>query len=264
MSDNAPPITPISLDAIRTWLIATTRLFARFAAILIVLAGALIASFLLHLPLIVSYGLILSISAVLFIMLIMMSIKNIVYLYLKSSVWGQIVLYLLVALISARSYLWAIGAINRIFLVDPSNLALTTTVLTAIVFFRYAVMILLATYLLAIGLYFYVRQKDGAQNSDRQKLATKILAKKLYAGAAFVVIVGLSVIAAGNISKYSDQMIQAFAIHIDFYTHHACINDDKGMKDSDGILFLSARDILVAKKAGPMQWQYQHVRCQTP
>ncbi|MGM8909712.1 hypothetical protein ACS8FB_06280 [Psychrobacter sp. 1U1] len=258
MSDNAPPVTPICLDSIRTWLIATTRLFARFSVILIVLAGALIASFLLHLPLIMSYGLILSISAVLFIMLIMMSIKNIVYLYLKFSVWGQIVLYLLVALISARSYLWAIGAINRIFLVDPSNLALTTTVLTAIVFFRYAIMILLATYLLALGLYFYVRQKDGVQNNDRQKLA-----KKLYAGAAFVVIVGLSVIAAGNISKYSDQMIQAFAIHIDFYTHHACINDDKSMKDSDGILFLSARDILVAKKAGPMQWQYQHVRCQT-
>lgn len=253
MSNDAPA-TKVTLDTVRDWLIATTRLFAKFAAILFVLAGALMISFLLHLPLFVSYSLVLIIAAVLFIMLIMVSIKNIVYLYLKSSVWGQIVLYLLVALISARSYLWAIGEINRIFLVNPSHLSITTTVLTAIAFFRHAIIALLASYLLAIGLYFYYKHQHQSSLPNLHPIG-----KRLTAGAAFVGVVSLSLFAVGNLSKYSDQMIQAFAINIDFYTHHTCTGDD--FEDIDGILFLSASDILVAKKVAPMAWRYKKVKC---
>ncbi|MBE0445759.1 hypothetical protein [Psychrobacter sp. FME5] len=125
--EKQPAGTPkVTIDSVREWLIQTTRLFAKFSIILLIIGSALVLSFALDLPLYVSYSLVLLIAAVLFIILIMVSIKNIVYLYLKTSIWGQIVLYLLIALISARAYLWAIGEVNRIFLVDPSNLALTT------------------------------------------------------------------------------------------------------------------------------------------
>ena len=163
----------ITLDIVREWLVQTTQLFAKLAIILIILGSALIVSFMLHLPPYVSYTLVLLIAAVLFIMLIMISIKNIVYLYLKTSIWGQIVLYLLVALLSARAYLWAIGEVNRIFLVDPSNLALTTSVLTGIIFFKYAIMVILGSYLIAIGLYFYIKQTDKLAVNNRQPLGKK-------------------------------------------------------------------------------------------
>ena len=220
----------VTVDTVRDWLIQTTQLFAKFAIVLIILGSALIVSFILHLPLYVTYSFVLLIAAVLFIMLIMISIKNIVYLYLKSSIWGQIVLYLLVALISARAYLWAIGEVNRIFLVDPSNLALTTSVLTGIIFFKYAIMALLGSYLIAIGLYFYIKQTDKSAINNRQPLSKKVLS-----GIAFVFIIGISLIAASNISKYSDALIQAFALKIDFYSYSTCTGND--FEDIEGIFF---------------------------
>lgn len=257
----------ISLDTVRDWLIQTTRLFAKFAIILILLGGALVLSFTLHSPLYITYSIVLMIAAVLFIMLIMVSIKNIVYLYLKTSIWGQIVLYLLVALISARSYLWAIGEINRIFLVDPSNLAITTTVLTATQFFKYAIMVLLGSYLIAIGLYGYIKRKGLTDSNattaeyrqenlnNRQKLN-----KKLLAGASFVLVIILILIIADNISKYSDTIIQSFAIKIDFYSHYTCTGED--FENIEGVLFLSASDILVAKEVGSMAWEFKKVSCE--
>lgn len=245
----------ITLDTVRDWLIQTTQLFAKFAIMLLIVGSALVFSFALDLPRYVSYSFVLLIAAVLFIMLIMISIKNIVYLYLKSSVWGQIVLYLLVALLSVSAYLWAIGEVNRIFLVDPSNLALTTSVLTGIIFFKYAIMALLGSYLIAIGLYFYIKQTDKLEINNRQPLSKKVLS-----GIAFVFIMGISLFAASNISKYSDALIQAFALKIDFYSHSTCTGDD--FEDIEGILFLSASDILVAKKVGSMQWAFKKVKCE--
>ena len=245
----------VTVDAVGEWLTQTTRLFAKFAIMLIILGGALVLSFALHLPLYVPYSLILLIAAVLFIMLIMVSIKNIVYLYLKTSIWGQIVLYLLVALLSARAYLYAIGEINRIFLVDPSNLALTTSVLTGIVFFKYAIMALLGSYLIAIGLYFYIKQTDKSAINNRQPLG-----KKLLSGIAFVFIMGISLVTAGHISKNSDALIQALALKVDFYSHYTCTGED--FQDIEGVLFLSASDILVVKKVGVMEWEFKKVNCE--
>ena len=257
INEQKPVETPkITVDAVREWLIQTTQLFAKFAIILVILSSALVLSFALHLPFYVSYSLTLSIAAVLFIMLIMVSIKNIVYLYLKSSIWGQVVLYLLVALISARAYLWAIGEVNRIFLVDPSNLALTTSVLTAIIFFKYAIMALLSSYLIAIGLYFYFKKTDKPATTNRQPLD-----KKLLTGIAFVFIMGMSLVAIGNISKYSDVLIQAFALKIDFYSYYTCTGDD--FEGIEGVLFLSGNDILVAKKVGSMAWDFKKVQCES-
>lgn len=272
----------ISLDSIRDWLIQTTQLFAKFAYVLIILGSALVLSFSLHLPLYVTYSIVLMIAAVLFIMLIMVSIKNIIYLYLKTSIWGQIVLYLLVALISARSYLWAIGEINRIFLVDPSNMAITTTVLTGIQFFKYAIIVLLGSYLIAIGLYAYIKRRkvtdSGIANKNTKNRNAKDsdatiseyrqesfnnrhkLDRKLLAGAIFVLVIILSLSAAGKISKYSHVMIQAFAIKIDFYSHYTCTGED--FQDIEGILFLSASDILVAKEVGSMAWEFKKVKCE--
>ena len=261
----------VRLDSIRDWLIQTTHLFTKFAITLTVLGSALVLSFTFNLPLYISYSIVLIIAAVLFIMLIMVSIKNIVYLYLKTSVWGQIVLYLLVALFSARSYLWAIGEINRIFLVDSSNLSITTTVLTATQFFKYAIMILLGSYLVAIGLYAYLKLKEtkkykttktGATAEPNQENASspRKITSKLLAGATFVLVVILSIITISNISKYSDTMIQSFAVKIDFYSYYTCTGKD--FEDIDGVLFLSASDILVAKETGPMKWQFKKVKCE--
>ena len=257
IDEKKPVETPkVTIDAVREWLIQTTRLFAKFAIILLALGSALVVSFALHLPLYVSYSLVLLVAAVLFIMLIMVSIKNIVYLYLKTSVCGQIVLYLLVGLLSARAYLWAIGEVNRIFLVDPSNLALTTSVLTGIFFFKYAIMALLGSYLIAIGLYFYVKQTDKSAINNRQ-----LLGKKVLSGIAFVFITSISLVAAGNVSRYSDVLIQAFALKIDFYSHYTCTGDN--FKDIEGVLFLSASDVLVAKEIEPMTWAFKKVQCES-
>ena len=256
IEEKKPAESPkVTVDTVREWLVQTTRLFTKFAFILLILGSALLLSFALHLPPYVFYSLVLLIAAVLFIMLIMVSIKNIVYLYLKTSIWGQIVIYLLVALISARAYLYAIGEINRVFSVDPSNLALTTSVLTGIVFFKYAIMALLGSYLIAIGLYFYIKKEDKLSINNSQPLGKKILS-----GIAFVFIMGISLVAASNISKYSDALIQTFALKIDFYSHYTCTGED--FQDIEGVLFLSASDILVAKKVGSMAWEFKKVKCE--
>lgn len=245
----------VTVDAVREWLTQTTELFAKFAIMLIILGGALVLSFALHLPLYMPYSFILLIAAVLFIMLIMVSMKNIVYLYLKASIWGQIVLYLLVALLSAHAYLRAVGEVNRIFLVDPTNLALTTSVLTGIAFFKHAIMALLGSYLIAIGLYFYIQQTEKLEINNRQPLSKKILS-----GIAFVFIISMSLVTAGHISKNSDVLIQALALKIDFYSHYTCTGED--FQGIEGVLFLSASDILVAKKVGSMEWEFKKVKCE--
>lgn len=265
MSINEPQSTEsqdITLVELKEWLIQTTQLFAKFAIILIFLGSALAFNIVMHLSLVVSYALIIIIGAVLFIMIILFSTKNIVHHYLKTSTWGRILTYLLVALINGLSYLWAIGEINRLFLVDPSNLALTTTALTATQSFRYTTIVLLISYLAAVGIYVYFSQKDSVAAGIRQKSINhrQKLRMKLFAGMIFVSIVISSMIALDNFPKYRDQMIQIFAVNIDFYNYHTCTGD--GFKNIDGILFLSASEVLVAKKTEPMTWQFKKLRCE--
>ncbi len=280
-SDNkAADNREVNLNSIRDWLIRTTQIFAKFAIILIALALALLLANALNRPLYISYLIVAMIAAVLFIMLIMIAIENIVYRYLKNSVCGQIIIYLLVALMSVSSYLWATGEINRIFQVNPSNLALTSTLLTAIEFFKYCIIILLSSYFIAIGLYFLYRDSDNqaANNVDNSDVSngnagksnvdatsatnqsTKKLTSKLLSGVLFALTVMLCLLAVGRISKYSDVMIQAFAVNIDFYSYHTCTGKD--FENIEGVLFLSASDILVAKKTGAMTWQFNKVKCE--
>lgn len=280
-SDNkAADNREVNLNSIRDWLIRTTQIFAKFAIILIALALALLLANALNRPLYISYLIVAMIAAVLFIMLIMIAIENIVYRYLKNSVCGQIIIYLLVALMSVSSYLWATGEINRIFQVNPSNLALTSTLLTAIEFFKYCIIILLSSYFIAIGLYFLYRDSDNqaANNVDNSDVSngnagksnvdatsatnqsTKKLTSKLLSGVLFALTVMLCLLAVGRISKYSDVMIQAFAVNIDFYSYHTCTG--KNFENIEGVLFLSASDILVAKKTGAMTWQFNKVKCE--
>ncbi|WP_218689720.1 hypothetical protein [Psychrobacter sp. BF1] len=285
-SDNkAADNQEVNLDSIRDWLIRTTQIFAKFAIILIALALALLLANALNRPLYISYLIVGMIAAVLFIMLIMIAIENIVYQYLKNSVCGQIIIYLLVALMSVSSYLWATGEINRIFQVNPSNLALTSTLLTAIEFFKYSIITLLSGYFIAIGLYFLYRDSDNqapnsADNSavsngnaashnvsngnidatSATNQSTKKLTSKLLSGVLFALTVMLCLLAVGRISKYSDVMIQAFAVNIDFYSYHTCTGKD--FENIEGVLFLSASDMLVAKKTGAMSWQFNKVKCE--
>ncbi|WP_352337619.1 hypothetical protein [Psychrobacter sp. 16-MNA-CIBAN-0192] len=249
----------VTINTIREWLIHTTQLFARFAIILAGLGVALFVSVIAHLPVYVSYAIVLLVAAVLFIMIIMISIENIVYKTLKKSIWGQIVLYLLVAFISAQSYLWSIGEINRIFLVDPSNLALTSTALTAIQFFKYAIMALLSSYFIAIGLYFFYQFSENVAMPSVAQYEARTFRKKIGSGAFFVLTVTICLLVAGHLSKYSDGIVQDFAVKIDFYGHYTCTGAD--FNNIEGVLFLSASDILVAKKI-ESEWIFKKVRCE--
>ena len=257
--NNGNDVNKVTIDSIREWLIRTTQMFARFAIILAVLCAVLALSLFSNLPTYVSYTIILLIAAVLFTMLILISIENIVYQYLKKSIWGQIVIYLLVALISALSYLWAIGEINRIFRVDPSNLALTSTVLTAIQFFKYAIMALLSSYFMAIGLYFFYHYAQSAAIPSAAQNEVRTFRKKMLSGAFFVLTVTTCLLVVGRVSRYSDVIVQNFAVKIDFYGHYTCTGED--FQDIEGVLFLSASDILVAKKVQPMAWEFKKVKC---
>ena len=144
----------IDNEQIKQWIGRTTIMLARFALLLGLLLSALWIASLINAPNIIEHLLGLAVFIVLFVMVVMLSIDNFVYRYLKASVWGQIVLYSLVALVSSQSYLWAAGEVNRIFKVDPSVLGLTLTSMTALRFFEYTVAALLGSYGIAICFYF--------------------------------------------------------------------------------------------------------------
>ncbi|MFZ2554501.1 hypothetical protein, partial [Psychrobacter urativorans] len=90
--------------------------------------------------------------------------------------------------------------------------------------------------------------------------STKKLPSKLLSGVLFALTVMLCLLAVGRISKYSDVMVQAFAVNIDFYSYHTCTGKD--FENIEGVLFLSASDMLVAKKTGTMSWQFNKVKCE--
>ena len=250
----------LSLDAIRDWLIKTTRTFIEFAIVLSLLCLALFVINFLHLPLYASLLIVFAISAVLFIMLIKIAIENIVYQHLKKSIWGQVVVYLVGVVISAQSYLWAANEINRIFLVNPNALALTLTSLTAIQFLKYTIIALLSSYFIAIGLYFYYKYAEGKTVKADLSGDAKPLSKKVMLGVVFVITVMLCLLTIGKVTKYSDVIIQAFALKVDFSSYSTCIGAD--FEDIEGVLFLSASDILVAKEVAPMQWVFKKVKCE--
>ena len=256
-----PKDTPaLSINAIRDWLIKTTRTFIEFAIVLSILCLALFVINFFHLPLYVSLLIVFAISAVLFIMLIKIAIENIVYQHFKKSIWGQVVVYLLGILISAESYLWAANEINRIFLVNPNALALTLTSLTAVQFFKYAILALLSSYFIAIGLYFYYKYADDKAIKATLNSDTKPLTKKVILGVIFVITIALCLSSIGKVTKYSDIIIQAFALKVDFSSYSTCTGDN--FDNIEGVLFLSASDILVAKEIAPMQWEFKKVKCE--
>ena len=249
-----------AIDKIRDWLVRTTRTFTKFAFILTGLILALFITNFLHLSIYLSYLIVFAIAAVLFIMLIMIAIENIVYRHLKKSIWGQVVVYLLGILISAQSYLWAANEINRIFLVNPGALALTLTSLTAVQVFKYTIIALLSSYFIAIGWYFFYKYSNSKATDNVPISDPKQLSKKVILGALFVITVMVCLLVVGRITKHGDVMIQAFALKVDFSSYYTCTGED--FEDIEGVLFLSASDILVAKKVEPMMWEFKKVKCE--
>ena len=174
--------------------------------------------------------------------------------------WGQVVVYLLGLVISGQSYLWAANEINRIFLVNPNALALTLTSLTAIQFLKYTIIALLGSYFIAIGLYFYYKHANSKALNDKVGGDSKPLSKKVVLGVIFGITIALCLLSIGKVTKYSDVIIQAFALKVDFSSYSTCTGDD--FDNIEGVLFLSASDILVAKETAPMQWEYKKVKCE--
>ena len=249
----------LSLETIRDWLIKTTRTFIEFAIVLSLLCLALFVIDFLHLPLYISLLIIFTIFVVLFIMLIKIAIENIVYQHFKKSIWGQVVVYLLGVVISAQSYLWAANEINRIFLVNPNALALTLTSLTAIQFLKYTIIALLSSYFIGIGLYFYYKCVSDKAIKNNPSGNAKSLTKKMILGVIFVITIALC-LSMDKVTRYSDVIIQAFALKVDFSSYANCKGSE--FDNIEGVLFLSASDVLVAKRTAPMQWQFKQVKCE--
>ena len=253
-------IPALSLETIRDWLIKTTRTFIEFAIVLSLLCLALFVIDFLHLPLYASLSIVFIISAALFILLIKIAIENIVYQHFKKSIWGQVVVYLLGVVISAQSYLWAANEINRIFLVNPNALALTLTSLTAIQFLKYTIIALLSSYFIGIGLYFYYKCVSDKAIKNNPSGNAKSLTKKMILGVIFVITVALCLLSMDKVTRYSDVIIQAFALKVDFSSYANCKGSE--FDNIEGVLFLSASDVLVAKRTAPMQWQFKQVKCE--
>ena len=79
-------------------------------------------------------------------------------------------------------------------------------------------------------------------------------------GVVFVIITMLCLLTIGKVSKYSDVIIQAFALKVDFSRYSTCTGKD--FESIEGVLFLSASDILVAKEIAPMRWEFKKVKCE--
>lgn len=252
--------------SLKKWVINTSKKLVKFALLFVLLMLSLIITESINLPSVIIYLHLLAIFVLAFVMVVMLSIDNFVYRYLKASVWGQIVLYSLVALVSSQSYLWAAAEVNRIFKVDPGVLGLTLTSMTALRFFEYTVVALLSSYGFAICLYLLstlLRQWRGSKHYLSLFSQNKV-GENMLAGLLLIVSIGVGVVMMHKVSLLQttileDKWIQQFAIAVDFNQYHRCQAD--GFKDAEAVVFLSASDILTAKQTASGDWQFDKLKC---
>lgn len=252
--------------SLKTWVINTSKKLVKFALLFILLALSLRVSEAINAPPVVIYLVLLAIFVLSFVMVVMLSIDNFVYRYLKSSVWGQIVLYSLVALVSSQSYIWAAAEVNRIFKVDPGVLGLTLTSMTALRFFEYTIAALLGSYGFAVCLYLLstgLRQWRYSNHLSNQYKQNKV-SENILAGLLLIVSIGVGVIMMHKVSLLQtpiveDNLIQRFAVAVDFNLYHRC--QAEGFRDAEAVVFLSASDILTAKQTATGDWQFDKVKC---
>lgn len=242
--------------ASKQWLVQANKTLAKFLLALILLYTCLFGLNAWSLPPNVSYLILVAIFLLLFVMVILLARDSALYNYCKKSTWGQVAAYIFVAVLSTVSYLWAAGEVNRLFLVNPSNLALTLTFLAAKRFFEYAVIALLASYVLTIGVAI-LSGLFSSVSSRHQTIAA--LSKPLVLAALLLLSIGVIGIAAERVSELNDGLVQSLAVKVDFSQYHTCKGDD--FDDIDGVLFLSAADILVAKQTAHLTWQFKKVHC---
>lgn len=252
--------------SLKKWLIHTSKKLVKFALLFVLLMLSLIITESISVPSVIIYLHLLAIFVLAFVMVVMLSIDNFVYRYLKASVWGQIVLYSLVALMSSQSYLWATAEVNRIFKVDPGVLGLTLTSMTALRFFEYTVAALLGSYAFAICLYllsFFLRQLTVRQAS-LAPIISKTVTETVFSGMLLVVSISVGVLLMHKVSLLQtpiveDKWIQRFAVAVDFNQYHRCQAAD--VKNAEAVVFLSASDILTAKQTVSGDWQFAKVKC---
>jgi hypothetical protein len=249
-------------NSLKDWLASTNKTLAKFVGALIVLGICLLSLKIFNLPISVAYVILLALFIVFFVMVILLSIENSVVKYLKESIWGQLVLYILVAVLSTLAYLWAAGEVNRLFLVNPNNLALTLTAIAAKRFFEYAIIALIVSYVLAMCLHLLavVANKADLKHQELKYQSIKASGKELLSFLLLMLSIGVIGTLVGRISQIDDGLLQTVAVDIDFNKYHTCTGDE--FKDSDGVLFLSANQILVAKNTGNLEWQFTKVPCE--
>lgn len=255
----------ITIENIGQWIGHTTRLLVRFAFLLILLMSALGLAQFFQTPKVVEHLLGMAVFVVLFVMVVMLSIDHFIYRILKASVWGQIVLYSLVALVSSQSYLWAAGEVNRIFKVDPSVLGLTLTSMTALRFFEYTVAAILGSYGFALCFYFIIQALKKLVNQSSNKhswLDTK--GQKLLFSLLLMASIGSGIALMQKLSILNrpiigDDLIKSLAVKIDFNQYHTC----RGLEFNgvEAVAFLSANDLLTAKRRSDGRLQFAKVRC---
>ena len=255
----------IDNEQIKQWIGRTTIMLARFALLLGLLFSALWIASLINAPSIMEHLLGLAVFIVLFVMVVMLSIDNFVYRYLKASVWGQIVLYSLMALVSSQSYLWAAAEVNRIFKINPSVLGLTLTSMTALRFFEYTVVALLGSYGFAICFYFFTNalaklvKQSGIKQDWLGEMGQKLLFSWLLMASIGIGIALEQTLAILKRPVVGDELIQSLAVKIDFNQYHTCQGPD--FDRVEGVAFLSASDILTAKQTATGDWQFDKVKC---
>lgn len=256
----------LQTKSLKEWVVNTSKKLVKFALLFILLALSLRVTQAMNASPVIIYLLLLAIFILSFVMVVMLSFDNFVYRYLKSSVWGQIVLYSLVALVSSQSYLWAAAEVNRIFQVDPGVLGLTLTSMTALRFFEYTVVALLGSYGFAICLNFLstlLRQWRGSKHYLSLFSQNKV-GENMLAGLLLIVSIGVGVVMMNKVSLLQtpiveDKLIQQFAVAVDFNQYHRCYAED--FRNAEAVVFLSASDILTAKQTANGDWQFDKVTC---
>lgn len=192
-----------------------------------------------------------------FVLIMKILTENKIYLFLKQSVWGGIILFLTLASYTSFSYIWAEREVNEIFLVNPGNFKWTVSFLTVIFFLKFiANFFLYSSFVLFLfyPMYWLVRINMGRD--------VKVL-RGLIIGLLIIVTMGSVMGTLGIIEKNMRNLAILFSLETDFSTRYRCTGDS--FENVEGVIFLSSNSVLVAEKSDGIQneWTFEQVECIT-
>lgn len=192
-----------------------------------------------------------------FILVMKILTENKIYLFLKQSVWGGVILFLILASYTSFSYVWAEREVNEIFLVDPNNFKWTLSFLTIVFFLKFIAKTFLYCSLIYFSFYTIYWLFLFATNKN----------VKFLRGIIFFLLINFSI---GSlmapleiIENNTKNLAKYFSLKTDFSTYYRCTGNS--FKNVEGVIFLSSNSVLVAEKANGIQneWTFEQVECIT-